>query len=500
MPALNRHNEEEWRRLRRQLELSDGFWLGFLFTSAPAVASEFRSRVQGFLKHKAKRFRLLRPETPDELIELLSHLLAPEVEHEGCIWVEALRVDPLGTEDGPWITAWDSFLLRLNELRERLRRRLPGGLLLVAPRTVKPRVREAAPDLWSIRGPVLELTGERSVWREELKSQGMEVAEATTRPSQRERTSKPRPASTDLPPEEQEAKAAELLRGAEGLLAGDRPEEAVTEAVKAVALLRRLPEPDGLDLAEALWTLARARVAEGDLATAELDLDEALALRDDETDRKWLERLDLRGELALRRQDLSTAEQVYEQALHLCRVRLAARSHRELALRDVSVGLNKVGDVQSSQGDELEALTSYEESLRLSRRLLAEYGESAERLRDVSVGLARMGDVRRTQGDESGALASYEESLRLSRRLLSEYGESAERLRDVSMSLEGLATVRYQQGDTPNAVELLREAVELSERIIAEYGETPARRADVKHDRQKLAELEEALTARVPES
>jgi hypothetical protein len=57
-----------------------------------------------------------------------------------------------------WAAAWQDFFLRLNERRDRLRRELSGGLILELPPGIKPDVRNAAPDLWSIRALVLEPT------------------------------------------------------------------------------------------------------------------------------------------------------------------------------------------------------------------------------------------------------------------------------------------------------------------------------------------------------
>ncbi len=95
--------------------------------------------------------KVLRPETPQELRERLRDLLAGG--DAELVWLEAVA------GGAGWTEAWDDLLLRLNERRERLRKGLCGGLILVAPTALKARIREAAPDLWSIRALVLELSG-----------------------------------------------------------------------------------------------------------------------------------------------------------------------------------------------------------------------------------------------------------------------------------------------------------------------------------------------------
>ena len=63
-------------------------------------------------------------------------------------------------------------------------------------------------------------------------------------------------------------------------------------------------------------------------------------------------------------------------------------------------------------------------------------------MRDVSVSLDRVGDIQKVQGDVEGALLSFEESLGLGRRLLKEFGSTPERMRDVSVSLHRMSTVQ----------------------------------------------------------
>jgi len=156
--SLGHQAEAEWHRLRQQLDLAQGFWLGFLFSPSGAVTRAFRQRTETILKSRALTLQALQPETPEELEALLPRLFEPH-SNTGCVWLEAPRIDSPGTEPnatGSWTRAWSQLLLRLNERRERLRRTLDCGLLLAAHSRIKPHVRDAAPDLWSIRSIVLE--------------------------------------------------------------------------------------------------------------------------------------------------------------------------------------------------------------------------------------------------------------------------------------------------------------------------------------------------------
>ena len=86
------------------------------------------------------------------------------------------------------------------------------------------------------------------------------------------------------------------------------------------------------------------------------------------------------------------------------------------------------------------ALKAYEEGLEITRRLMAADPSHAERARDVSVSLERIGDVRSARNDLEGALKAYEEGLEIRRRLMAADPSHAERARDVSVSVTGSAT------------------------------------------------------------
>ena len=132
------------------------------------------------------------------------------------------------------------------------------------------------------------------------------------------------------------------------------------------------------------------------------------------------------------------------------------------ALRDLSISLGKLGDLRLETGDE-ESLgrglwtgetpqaLPYQESLALDRRLVDAYGETPQALRDLSVSLDRLGDVQRETGEVAAATAAYEESLALRRRLVDAYGETPQALRDLSISLNRLGDVRRETGDVAAA-------------------------------------------------
>ncbi|NUQ07896.1 MAG: AAA family ATPase [Phycisphaerae bacterium] len=153
----------------------------------------------------------------------------------------------------------------------------------------------------------------------------------------------------------------------------------------------------------------------------------------------------------------------------------AAASHNPApqALRDLSVSLDRVGDVRLLKGDRDAALAAFEEGLTLSRRIAREFGETPEALRDLSVSLNKVGDVRLLKGDRDAALAAFEEGLTLRRRIAREFGETPEALRDLSVSLDRVGDVRRLKGDRDAALAAFEEGLALRRRIAREFGETP---------------------------
>ena len=231
-------------------------------------------------------------------------------------------------------------LLRANERRDAMRRHLEGGLILAAPPEVKPRVRDAAPDIWSIRSLVLELRPIRTV-----SSGGIDRDSPLSREIHRETDSVQPDASVDVGLGLAEADriirriegeqghnrhglARILLRAVEGLLEQGKTQDAVETARKAVTTLRGWSDGERI-LADALSSLGQAARADGDVSIALECLEESLAVR-----RRLL---DTHGETAY-------------------------------ALRDVSISLGKLGDLRRESGELAVAAAAYEESLALRRR------------------------------------------------------------------------------------------------------------------------------------
>jgi hypothetical protein len=413
-PELGEASEKQWARLRAQIELSGRFWLGFLFSPSPREVSVVRERAERLLQTQAQTLLLVRPASPDELRSVLPFLLeSPEPVHAGCTWIEAVREDSPGAPVEPWTLAWDALFLRMNERRDALRARLPGGLVFAAPPGIKPRVRDAAPDLWSVRSLVLDL-------EPRIRPRDPARASSRERASLDESVPAPDPELALAEAGRRAAKGAEvpqaqaLMQAAAGLLAEARLVEARNAAATARELLRG---EGGLLEANALSLLARAENAAGDPGAAD-HIEQAIrSARRLGADLVPLEWFDTAGRWALARRDLTAARALYEEMCAVARKRWTRDSKAPKTLRNLSVSLDRVGDVMRESGDLAAASTGYGQSLALRRRLRELQGDTPEVLRDLAIALERVGDLSEERGDLAAAAAAQEESLTLRRRL-----------------------------------------------------------------------------------
>jgi predicted negative regulator of RcsB-dependent stress response len=81
------------------------------------------------------------------------------------------------------------------------------------------------------------------------------------------------------------------------------------------------------------------------------------------------------------------------------------------------VSHNKIGDVESAQGDLVAARAAYASGLSIMQRLAQSDPGNAQWQRDLSVSHNNIGDVARAQGDLVAARAAYASGLSIMQRL-----------------------------------------------------------------------------------
>lgn len=500
--------EAEWARLRRYLELAEGFWLGFVFTPSPPAAAVLRERTERHLRSSARTLALLQPPDPDELRMTWRKLHTAVSRQAGCVWIEAVRADSPTRPHGPWTSAWEALLLALNEQRETLRRDLSGGLVLVTTPELKPRARELASDFWSIRSLVIDVPGVYHAERMDV-SRGLRDAPTI---AGRQGTGR---RGLRLTMELRDLR--DLLHRVERLLVLEDTAAAVNVAQGAVALARQASGARRAGLAVALTWLSRAEEEHGDLEAAADHAEEALRIADETVDRSTVTELWGRaGRLAERRGDLPRATAAYQEKVALARHRLEADEGSTEALRELAGALSELSTVEFRAGDHASAT---EEALSLWRRLAERFPDDPETLRGLSSsleqaaahrgmagdlgaaealnednlsllqrlgettghepsdrlrlvrGLRRLGDTYRRLGHLAAAIAAYEEALALERQLFDVSGEAPGAVRSLVGALTDVADARREAGDAAGADKAEREAAQLRERLASRLPE-----------------------------
>ncbi|MGH3825094.1 MAG: hypothetical protein ACRDRA_20000, partial [Pseudonocardiaceae bacterium] len=144
--SLHRDVEAVWERLRAEFVLQDGFWLAFLFGAQAPDIAELVARTRDQARTQVKQVATLTLTEQSGEAAVLAELLAPHPASLAATWVlddVALAADRE--------RLWSRLLRRLNERRDALAAAHPAALLLVCPAGSLPLVRDAAPDLWSVR-------------------------------------------------------------------------------------------------------------------------------------------------------------------------------------------------------------------------------------------------------------------------------------------------------------------------------------------------------------
>lgn len=520
---LDAHGEAEWRRLRAQLELvGSHFWLGFVFSPSPRSVMVLRGRAERLLRELDRDLLLIRPESPDKLRAVLPVLIESlKPAQAGCTWIEAVRTDVPGKTEQPWTTAWSDLFLRTNERRDTLRSRLTGGLMFAATPSMKPRVRDAAPDLWSVRGLVLDLSPLHIDSREHQKDDSvafnvysMDPSFALSEAKRLEGVGATR------------SRAYALLRAAEGMLSMGRSEEAWEQAKLARDLLSA---EDPFGAARALILLAEAQEMRGNFFAARRYVEQAIALRQGATKgavpREWFERagrlshqcgdderseaefakaksialergresetpalLHGLGDARLGQGDVSGASAAFWESLTIAR-RVYAQGDTPQASQDLAAWLSKIGDALHDTGDIAGALAVFEESVGIHRQLSAASGNDPGALRNLSIALNRLGNTQLDAGDLDAATRSFEEALALRRQLSALSGESPRALRDLASSLTKVGDARRSAGDLAGASAAFEESLAIDRRVCEQLKQTPSSLRDLLVSLDRVAKV-----------
>jgi len=183
---------------------------------------------------------------------------------------------------------------------------------------------------------------------------------------------------------------------------------------------------------------------------------------------------------------LAEAGAVYREAEEIAR-RLAAESTSAQAeaadfakhKRELSVALNKLGDLAVAQGDLAGALRSFSESRAIAERLADSDPANAGWQFDLGISIERLGNLAVAQGKLDEALVFHTKHREIIERLAASDPAKAAWQRDLSVSLIKLGDLAVAQGDLAAALHYFSESKAIAERLVASAPANPARQRDL---------------------
>jgi tetratricopeptide (TPR) repeat protein len=231
------------------------------------------------------------------------------------------------------------------------------------------------------------------------------------------------------------------------------------------------------DLSLSLEKVGDIQLVRGDLAAARADFAEALTLRRalvaaDATRLDWKSDLAVSlhkvGDLSREAQSFPDARAAYVEALAITRELTLIDPLRPEWLEDHSVSLDRLADVERAmdQPGALDAAAvAYAESLIIARRLVAIDPARPRWLRDLSISLERLGDVQIERHD-TRALGSFEESLAIRRALAARRDAEPKWLSDVAVPLDRMGDLHISSGELEAALSCFQEACDIRRRLV----------------------------------
>ncbi|MFA7242888.1 MAG: tetratricopeptide repeat protein, partial [Sulfuricellaceae bacterium] len=328
--------ETIWRNLRPHIEEARGFTLVYLFTRHPAPVDFLRGRLADSLIIHSLPLRALPFNGPATVETTLNALLSsrPLNGQHPPIWLEMWRE----SNDADWQTALRQVLARLNERRFLLERDVDCPLVLVLPADLRASIANLAPDLWTVRAFTADLPMPETVIVQ------AEVSPATP--------------FVPLPVEDETPDAAER---------------------EWRRLWDNTQDKQRIDI----WmgvTAVDAALARMDISAAQRITSELMQIVRPSPCAKDADQ-----------RNLSFARRIAAKIMQI--VRPSPSKKEDADQRNLSVALNKQGEVAKARGKLDDALNAYRESLEIRRTLRASTGDAPQTLRDLSVSLDNVGSV-----------------------------------------------------------------------------------------------------------
>ena len=346
---------------------------------------------------------LASPADPEALNRLAGTLLdASPPPGTGGVWVSGAPSED-SRDYQIWADAWQSAAARLNEHRNSLIRRLGAPLVFAGAPWLQTTLRDNAPDLGSMRTPVVRIVPEATA--------GEPIRDL---PAHKEQGPDPEMALREAArlrgmPGQELLLARLLYRAGMGVAADCKWTEAAEAFTECLDLRKNHAAPPN-DLADAAWQLQKALVwlLKYDGAVGLLDF--ARSIYGISGNRLGEANCIIRlGDIAFQRSDHDGARRLFQLASPLYR---AVRDR--LGEANCTMGLGNIALARSDHG---RAKRYYQDALEI-------YCEIGNRVSEANC-LVRLGDIALRRGDFAGARSRFMEALPLYRAADDRSGQAA---------------------------------------------------------------------------
>ena len=435
--SWNLNQSEAWQGVERLFELNNGFAFVLLLVPSEEGSAVCREALRRHLQTENRTLLDLSPaddaglsEIPGQLVNLL-----PSVE-VGAVWVSRAV-----SEDNPdyrkCADAWFEAAARLNHFRNQLTRSISVPLVFVGAPWLQQTLREAAPDLWSIRSTVtrIEPMPATAARPEQITSQApitsgpdpyLAIREADKLRSQ---------------PGKELTLARYLYRAGLAFAARYQWQTAIKNLTEALDLRVRFSAPP-VDLADCRFQLAlcHSRIAEYDRALHLLKE----ASRDYEIAGNRLGQANcilIVGDIALRRSDHDAARAAYQQALPLY--------EKVGDLRGQANCVYSLGGIAFGRSDHDAARAAYQQALPLYEKVGSLLGQANC--------IQSLGEISLRRSDHDAARDAFQEALPLYEKVGSLQGQAN--------CIQGLGDIALARSDHDAARAAYQKALPLYETV-----------------------------------
>lgn len=164
--------------------------------------------------------------------------------------------------------------------------------------------------------------------------------------------------------------------------------------------------------------------------------------------------------------NLPAAESLCLEATHFMQQRVDSEPDNLSWQHDLSVSLEKMGDILSAKGELNDAKDAFSKSLRILQALAVNDSRNIELQRDLAASYNRLGLIFKTQGELDEAKSYFEKSQIIFQRLLEDDPEETKWQLHLSESYEKLSDIHLDKSKLSEAKQTLQKSLDIRQYLV----------------------------------